>query len=128
VHQHDWDVVLNRIHTAALATLQAFPVRAENHRLLANRADQRVKQILGNHSQISVMLHAAARESSKATSLQPGAQGNTGESDAIESAFNLQHAAARGGMAARILDGTKLAGEIRAEVAAQAKVLALSGV
>ena len=31
-------------------------------------------------------------------------------------------------MAARILDGTKLAGEIRAEVTAQAKVLALSGV
>ncbi len=31
-------------------------------------------------------------------------------------------------MAARILDGTKLAGEIRAEVAAQAKALALSGV
>ncbi|MGC9990004.1 MAG: bifunctional 5,10-methylenetetrahydrofolate dehydrogenase/5,10-methenyltetrahydrofolate cyclohydrolase, partial [Terriglobales bacterium] len=31
-------------------------------------------------------------------------------------------------MAARILDGTKIAGEIRAEVAAQAKALALSGV
>jgi methylenetetrahydrofolate dehydrogenase (NADP+)/methenyltetrahydrofolate cyclohydrolase len=31
-------------------------------------------------------------------------------------------------MAARILDGTKIAGEIRAEVAAQAKTLALSGV
>ena len=31
-------------------------------------------------------------------------------------------------MAARILDGTKLAGEIRAEVAAQVKALALSGV
>jgi methylenetetrahydrofolate dehydrogenase (NADP+)/methenyltetrahydrofolate cyclohydrolase len=31
-------------------------------------------------------------------------------------------------MAARILDGTKLAGEIRAEVTALAKALALSGV
>ena len=31
-------------------------------------------------------------------------------------------------MAARVLDGTKMAGEIRAEVAAQVKALALSGV
>ena len=31
-------------------------------------------------------------------------------------------------MAARILDGTKIASEIRAEVTAQAKALALSGV
>jgi methylenetetrahydrofolate dehydrogenase (NADP+)/methenyltetrahydrofolate cyclohydrolase len=31
-------------------------------------------------------------------------------------------------MAARILDGTKIAAEIRAEVTAQAKALALSGV
>src|ERR1035441_6982634 len=34
----------------------------------------------------------------------------------------------RGAMAARILDGTKLAAEIRSEVAAQVKTLALSGV
>jgi methylenetetrahydrofolate dehydrogenase (NADP+)/methenyltetrahydrofolate cyclohydrolase len=42
----------------------------------------------------------------------------------------LQHIsnAQRGAMAARILDGTKLASEIRTEVAAQVKTLALSGV
>ena len=50
VHQHDRDVVLNGVHTAAFAAFQTLPVRIQDHRLLANRADQHVKQILRNHS------------------------------------------------------------------------------
>src|ERR1019366_8608529 len=50
VHQHDRDVVLNGVHTAAFAAFQTFPVRLQDHRLLANRADQHLKQILRNHS------------------------------------------------------------------------------
>jgi len=48
------------------------------------------------------------------------------QGDAIESPFNSQHLQ-RGEMAARILDGTRIAGEIRSEVTAQAKALARSG-
>ena len=38
--QHDWDSVLNGVHTAALSTSQALTVRTENDRLLAHWADQ----------------------------------------------------------------------------------------
>jgi methylenetetrahydrofolate dehydrogenase (NADP+)/methenyltetrahydrofolate cyclohydrolase len=48
------------------------------------------------------------------------------DTNAIESPF-IHCMAERGGMAARILDGTKIAAEIRAEVAAQASALASSG-
>src|SRR5216683_5651195 len=48
------------------------------------------------------------------------------DTNAIESAF-IHCAPQRGGMAARILDGTKVAREIRAEVAVQAICLASSG-
>ena len=50
-----------------------------------------------------------------------------GVRDTIESPFHSLQAQ-RGWMPARILDGTKIASEIRAEVTAQAKALALSGV
>src|SRR6202162_2899477 len=49
------------------------------------------------------------------------------DTNAIESPF-IHCTPQRGGMAARILDGTKIAAEIRAEVSAQAKALAASGV
>jgi len=50
IHQHDWDVVLNGVHAAAFAAFQASTVRIQDHRNLANRADEYVEQILGNHS------------------------------------------------------------------------------
>src|ERR1019366_1996989 len=49
VHQHDREVVLNGRHTAAFAAFQTIPVRVQDHWLLTDRADQHVKQILGNH-------------------------------------------------------------------------------
>src|ERR1700687_4303299 len=50
VHQHDRNVVLNGVHTAAFAAFQTIPVRGRKHWLFANRADQHVKQILRNHN------------------------------------------------------------------------------
>ena len=50
VHQHDRDVVLNGVDTAAFAAFQTFPVCIQDHWLLANRADQHIKQILRDHS------------------------------------------------------------------------------
>jgi alkyl sulfatase BDS1-like metallo-beta-lactamase superfamily hydrolase len=62
VHQHDWDVVLNGVYTATLAASQAFAVRIQNHWFPANRANQHIEQILGNHRDLIVMLHDAAGE------------------------------------------------------------------
>jgi hypothetical protein len=50
VDQQDRDVVLNGIDSVAYAALQTFPVFFQDHRFLANRADENVKKILGNHS------------------------------------------------------------------------------
>ena len=50
VDQQDRDAVLNGIDAVAYAALQTFPVFFQDHRLLADRADEDVKQILGNHS------------------------------------------------------------------------------
>jgi len=53
-HQHDRDIVLNGVYTATFAAFQACAVRTQDHRLLANRADQHVEQILRNHRGHSV--------------------------------------------------------------------------
>jgi methylenetetrahydrofolate dehydrogenase (NADP+)/methenyltetrahydrofolate cyclohydrolase len=54
-------------------------------------------------------------------------RGGQGCGDAIESPFNLRQGQ-RGAMAATILDGTKIAAEIRAEVTQRAQTLTASGV
>src|SRR5260370_29567758 len=48
VDQHDRDVVLNGVHTAAFSAFQTNPRCAQNPRLLATRANQHVKPILRN--------------------------------------------------------------------------------
>jgi hypothetical protein len=50
VDQQNRDVVLNRIDAAAFATLQAFGFVLQRERLLANRANQNIEQILANHT------------------------------------------------------------------------------
>ena len=50
VYQHDWDVILDGVDPAALAAFQTVALRTQSHRLLANRADQHIEQILRNHS------------------------------------------------------------------------------
>ena len=50
VDQQDRDAVLNGIDAVAYAALQTFPVFFQDHRLLADRADEYVEKILGNHS------------------------------------------------------------------------------
>src|ERR1035437_5404145 len=60
VHQHDRDVVLNGVHTAAFAAFQTIPVRGQGHWLLTDRADQHVEQILGNHGR-SIVTRSGCR-------------------------------------------------------------------
>jgi hypothetical protein len=116
VHQHDRNVVLNGVNAAAFAAFQTLPVPTRDHRLLANRANQQGKEILGNHAdhcnsarrnaaqrsgnfQWQLLYHAGpfgfplgfARGFGKTGQ----ASGNTWEGDAIESLFNSRHAAAR---------------------------------
>lgn len=49
IHKHDWDIVLNRVDAAALAAFEAVCGCAEHDRLLADRANQYVEQILRDH-------------------------------------------------------------------------------
>jgi methylenetetrahydrofolate dehydrogenase (NADP+) / methenyltetrahydrofolate cyclohydrolase len=109
VDQQDRDVVLNGIDAVAYAAFQTFPVFFQDHRFLANRADEDVKKILGNHS---------------GSIVAPNADRN--------SRFICDRIAflpiVRGAMTARILDGNKMAAEIRVEVAAEVRALAESGV
>jgi len=51
VQQHDRDVVLNGVDTAADAAFQAGSVGVQDDRLLAIGADQHVQQILRNHGE-----------------------------------------------------------------------------
>jgi hypothetical protein len=50
VDEQDGDVVLNGIDAVAYSALQTLPVFFQDHRLLANRADDDVEKILRNHS------------------------------------------------------------------------------
>jgi hypothetical protein len=52
VDQHDWDAVPYRVNAVALAALQTLSVVFQRQRLLADRADQDVEQVLGNHERI----------------------------------------------------------------------------
>ncbi len=49
IHQHHWNIVLNGVHTAAFAAFQTLAVGIEDHRLLADRANQHVQHILRDH-------------------------------------------------------------------------------
>ena len=91
VHQHDRDVVLNGVHTAAFAAFQTIPVRVQDHWLLTDRADQHVKQILGNHGR-SIVTRSGCRFRATPTT-RHGVL--VRHSDAIESLFHSQHDAAR---------------------------------
>lgn len=50
INQHDGDIVLDRIHAAALNAFQATSILFQNDRFLADGTDKHVEQILGNHS------------------------------------------------------------------------------
>jgi hypothetical protein len=50
IDEHDRDVILDGVHAVACATFQAVPL-VERHRLFANRANQQIKKVLGNHGE-----------------------------------------------------------------------------
>lgn len=49
VDQHDGDIVLDWVDAAADAAFQAGAGLIHDHRLSADRANQHIKQILGDH-------------------------------------------------------------------------------
>jgi methylenetetrahydrofolate dehydrogenase (NADP+)/methenyltetrahydrofolate cyclohydrolase len=117
VDQQDRDAVLNGVDAVAYTALQTFPIVFLDHRLLANRAHENVEKILGNHS---------------GSIVAPNALRNSGficdKIAFLSIELGADCGADRGGMTARILDGSKMAAEIRAEVAAEVRVLAASGI
>jgi hypothetical protein len=50
VNQHDRNVILNRVNTAAFTAFQPLATRSESHRFLAERANQNVEKFLGDHT------------------------------------------------------------------------------
>jgi len=61
-YQQDRDVVPDRINPTTLPTLQALPLILENQRFLADRADQHVEQVLGNHERDSTLFVLRAQK------------------------------------------------------------------
>lgn len=49
IHEHDGDIVLNRVDAAALAAFEAIRGSTEHDRLFTDRANQYVEQILRDH-------------------------------------------------------------------------------
>ena len=52
INQKDRYVVAHRIHAAAFSTFQALAVFFQHQRFLANRANEDVEKVLGDHSGI----------------------------------------------------------------------------
>ena len=52
IYQQNRDVITDRIDPVALAAFQAFAVSFYSQRLLTQRANQNIQQILGNHVRI----------------------------------------------------------------------------
>jgi len=51
VNQQNWNTVLYWIHAAAFAAFQAGRILVQDERLLTNRANQDVEQILRDHDE-----------------------------------------------------------------------------
>ena len=49
VDEHDGDVVLDGVEAAAFAAFQAVAVVVQNHRFLANGANQHIEKIFRDH-------------------------------------------------------------------------------
>jgi hypothetical protein len=49
IHQHDRDIIFNRVNPVALRTLQTFRILAVFERPLARRTHQNFEQFFGNH-------------------------------------------------------------------------------
>jgi methylenetetrahydrofolate dehydrogenase (NADP+) / methenyltetrahydrofolate cyclohydrolase len=111
---------LNGVNAAALAAFEARTIVDQDNRLLADRADEHVEKILRNHDRFIVAPWGIFPVTLCPVPPRPWSI------DAIES--QVQFRFKRGEMAARILDGTKLAAEIRAEVAAEVKALGAAGI
>jgi hypothetical protein len=75
VDEHDGNVVLDGVDTAAVAALQAVAVVMQNDRFLANRADQHIEKIFRNHG-VSILAPTSANSD------------HPERDDTIESLFN----------------------------------------
>jgi methylenetetrahydrofolate dehydrogenase (NADP+) / methenyltetrahydrofolate cyclohydrolase len=103
IDQHDGNIVLHPVDPVALGTLQVLGILAVLQRLFARGTDQDVEQFFRDHAE-----HCTTVNWVRAFR-QPGSV-----------RFSC--------MPARILDGTKIASEIRREVAEEVKTMAAAGV
>jgi methylenetetrahydrofolate dehydrogenase (NADP+)/methenyltetrahydrofolate cyclohydrolase len=118
VDEHDGNVVLNGVDAAAFTAFEARVVVDQSHRLLADRADEHLEEVLRNHDGFIVAPRRVLPRAFRAR--------RDRSDDTIES--QVQFSRERGAMTARILDGTKLAAEIRSEITGEVKALAAAGI
>jgi len=137
IHQHNRDVVLNRVHPSALAAFQALT--SQYDRLPAHRTYQRLEQIFGDHGAHSTVNHrsltgpdvrqARTRVRGQFRKNNAERRGNRSPNRARRcDRMSFKRELESNEMTARILDGTKIAAEIRAEVATEVEALARSGI
>jgi hypothetical protein len=50
IDQKNWNIIAHRIHPAAFSALQALAVFFQRKRFLAQRANQNIEKVLGNHA------------------------------------------------------------------------------
>ena len=130
VHQHDGDVVAHRINASALITLQS--VTLFRQRGFADRTDQNLEKTFVDHfGNFTPNVNDVAAEISLHSACISICAENiheTTESCGHTIEFWVPACAKRGRMTARILDGNKIATEIKAEVAAEIRALSGAGV
>ena len=130
VHQHDGDVVAHRINASALITLQS--VTLFRQRGFADRTDQNLEKTFVDHfGNFTPNANDLAAEISLHSACISHLRGeHTPDSRELRPYDRIlgSSSAKRGRMTARILDGNKIATEIKAEVAAEIRALSGAGV
>jgi methylenetetrahydrofolate dehydrogenase (NADP+)/methenyltetrahydrofolate cyclohydrolase len=133
VHQHDGNVVLHCIYPVALRTLQTFWFFPVYESLLARRTNQDFQQFLGNHGWIVPhdKINSPQRDRNTEYQVPRLELRHVSLGTRYSQLFGWRacdRISTESNMPARILDGTRIASDIRHEVAAEVKNMAAAGI
>jgi methylenetetrahydrofolate dehydrogenase (NADP+)/methenyltetrahydrofolate cyclohydrolase len=134
VDQQDGNTITNRVGAAAFATLQSLPFILQYEGFLTGRADQNVEQVLRNHGngfyaiELSAVSYQLSAPGFPLSALRSYCQLIAESRELGYDKFSRLTANLEANfMAGTILDGNKIAAEIRAEVASEVKSMAEAG-
>ncbi len=134
VDQQDGNAITNRVSAAAFATLQSLSFILQYEGFLTGRADQNVEQVLRNHGngfyaiELSAVSYQLSVPGFPLSALRSYCQLIAESRELGYDKFSRLTANLEANfMAGTILDGNKIAAEIRAEVASEVKSMAEAG-